>query len=100
MFGVRTKAAITATRARDTKLGGNRGVKPTVKMRTKSAAAPQQRVSARVADITRPVAELQGGRHYVIETDRSRQARARGPGSSRGGYASNNTPLCGSYKTN
>ena len=85
---------------RGTKLGGNRGVKPTVKMRIQSAAARQQRASARAADITPPLAELQGGRHYVIETDRSRQARARGPGSSRGGYASNNTPLCGSYKTN
>ncbi|HEY2529300.1 MAG TPA: hypothetical protein VGJ20_15360 [Xanthobacteraceae bacterium] len=49
MFGVHTKAAITATKARGTKLGGNRGVKPTVKMHMQSAAGRQQRASARVA---------------------------------------------------
>jgi hypothetical protein len=75
VFGVHTKAAITATKARGTKLDGNRGVKPTVKMRTKSAAAHQQRASARAADITPPIAELQGGWHYVIKTDRSRAQR-------------------------
>jgi hypothetical protein len=47
MISVRTKAAITATKARGTKLGANRGVKPTVKMRMQSAAARQQRASAR-----------------------------------------------------
>ena len=59
MFGVRTKAAITATKARGTKLGGNRGVKPTVKMRMQSAAARQRRAWARAADIAPPIAELQ-----------------------------------------
>ena len=59
MFGVRTKAAITATKARGTQLGGDRGVKPTVKMRIQSAAARQQRASARAADIAPPIAELQ-----------------------------------------
>ena len=58
MFGVRTKAAITATKARDTKLGGNRGVKPTVNMRKQSAAA-RQRASARAADIAPTITELQ-----------------------------------------
>ena len=75
VFGVRTVAAVSTAKARDTKLDGNRGVKPTVKMRTKSAAARQQRVSASAADITPPIAELQGGRHYVIKTDRSRAQR-------------------------
>jgi hypothetical protein len=46
VFGVRTKAAITG---RDTKLGGNRGVKPIVKMRVQSAAGHQQGASARAA---------------------------------------------------
>ena len=49
MFGVHTKAAITATKTRGTKLGGNRGVKPTVKMRIQSAAG-RQRVLACVTD--------------------------------------------------
>jgi len=50
VFGVRTKAAITAAKARGTKLGGNRGVKPTVKMRIQSAAGRQQRAASRAAD--------------------------------------------------
>jgi hypothetical protein len=59
LFGVHTKAAITATKARGTKVDGNRGVKPTVKMRTKSAAASQQRASASADNIVPPIAELQ-----------------------------------------
>jgi hypothetical protein len=59
VLGVRTKAAITATKARGTELGGNRGVKPTAKMRLQFAAARQQRASARAADIVPPIAELQ-----------------------------------------
>jgi DNA invertase Pin-like site-specific DNA recombinase len=49
-ISARTKAAPAAAKARGTKLGGNRGVKPTVKMRIQSAAARQQRASARAAD--------------------------------------------------
>jgi hypothetical protein len=68
-------AAVATAKARGTKLDGSRGVKPTVKMRIQSAAARQQRASARAADLTPPIAELQGGRHYVIKTDRSRAQR-------------------------
>ncbi len=38
-------------RKRGVKLGGNRGVKPTAKMRALSTAAIQQRADARAADI-------------------------------------------------
>jgi hypothetical protein len=51
VFGGRTKAAMTAAKARGTKLGGNRGVKPIVKMRTNSAAARQQRASAKPVEL-------------------------------------------------
>jgi DNA invertase Pin-like site-specific DNA recombinase len=58
-ISARTKAALAAAEVRGTELGGNRGVKPTVKMRIQSAAARQQRASARAADIAPPIAELQ-----------------------------------------
>jgi hypothetical protein len=71
VFGVRTMAEVTTTKARDTKLDDNRGVKPAVKMRIQSAAARLRRASARADYIAPPIAKLQGGRHYVIKTDRS-----------------------------
>ena len=46
-ISARTKAALAAAEVRGTKLGGNRGVKPAVKMRIQSAVARQQRASAR-----------------------------------------------------
>ena len=89
MFGVRTEAAITAAEVRGTQLGGNRGVKPTVKMRIQSAAARQQRASARAADIAPAIAELQADGATSLgqiaagliakDIPTARGARARGP---------------------
>jgi DNA invertase Pin-like site-specific DNA recombinase len=43
MISARTKAALAAAKKRGKKLGGNRGVKPTAKMRARSTAVLQQR---------------------------------------------------------
>jgi DNA invertase Pin-like site-specific DNA recombinase len=59
MISARTKAALAAAKARGTKLGGNRGVKPTAKMRALSTAALQQRADARAADIGPTIKALQ-----------------------------------------
>jgi DNA invertase Pin-like site-specific DNA recombinase len=59
MISARTKAALAAAKARGTKLGGNRGVKPTAKMRALSTAARQQRADARAADIGPTIRALQ-----------------------------------------
>src|SRR6267142_1451200 len=50
------KAALAAAKKRGTKLGGNRGVKPTAKMRARSTAVIQQRADARAADIAPTIA--------------------------------------------
>jgi DNA invertase Pin-like site-specific DNA recombinase len=59
MISARTKAALAAAKARGTKLGGNRGVKPTAKTRALSKAALQRRADARAADIAPTVKALQ-----------------------------------------
>jgi DNA invertase Pin-like site-specific DNA recombinase len=59
MISARTKAALAAAKARGTKLGGNRGVKPTAKMRALSAAAVKQRADARATDIGPTIKALQ-----------------------------------------
>jgi DNA invertase Pin-like site-specific DNA recombinase len=59
MISSRTKAALAAAKARGTKLGGNRGVKPTAKMRALSASALKQRADARAADIGPTIKALQ-----------------------------------------
>jgi DNA invertase Pin-like site-specific DNA recombinase len=59
MISARTKAALAAAKKRGTKLGGNRGVKPTAKMRALSRAALQQRAAARAADIGPAIKALQ-----------------------------------------
>jgi DNA invertase Pin-like site-specific DNA recombinase len=59
MISGRTKAALAAAKARGTKLGGNRGVKPTAKMRALSKVALQQRADARAADIGPTIKALQ-----------------------------------------
>jgi DNA invertase Pin-like site-specific DNA recombinase len=51
MISARTKAALAAAKKRGKQLGGNRGVKPTAKMRARSTAVLQQRANARAADI-------------------------------------------------
>jgi hypothetical protein len=58
-ISARKKAALAAAEVRGTKLGGNRGVEPTMKMRIQSAAARQHCASARAADIAPPIAALQ-----------------------------------------
>lgn len=59
MISARTKAALAAAKKRGTKLGGNRGVKPTAKMRALSTVALQKRADARAADIGPSVKALQ-----------------------------------------
>jgi len=59
MISARTKAALAAAKKRGTKLGGNRGVKPTAKMRARSTAVIQQRADARAADIAPTIATMQ-----------------------------------------
>jgi DNA invertase Pin-like site-specific DNA recombinase len=59
MISARTKAALAAAKRRGTVLGGNRGVKPTAKMRARSTAVIQQRADARAADIAPTIASLQ-----------------------------------------
>ena len=59
MISARTKAALAAAKRRGKKLGGNRGVKPTAKMRALSTAALQRRANARAADFAPVIADLQ-----------------------------------------
>jgi DNA invertase Pin-like site-specific DNA recombinase len=59
MISARTKAALAQAKKRGVKLGGNRGVKPTAKMRALSKAALQRRANARAADVAPTVKELQ-----------------------------------------
>ena len=59
MISARTKAALVQARKRGVKLGGNRGVKPTAKMRALSTKAIQQRADARAADIAPTIKNLQ-----------------------------------------
>ena len=61
MISARTKAALAAAKKRGVKLGGNRGVTPTAKMRAKSTAALQKRADDRAADIAPTVKALQAG---------------------------------------
>jgi DNA invertase Pin-like site-specific DNA recombinase len=55
----RTKAALAAAKKRGKRLGGNRGVIPTARMRKASAEALRRRVDARAADLAPIIAELQ-----------------------------------------
>lgn len=59
MISARTKAALAAAKKRGKKLGGNRGVKPTAKMRALSRAALQARADERAADIGPTIKALQ-----------------------------------------
>lgn len=59
MISARTKAALAAAKRRGVKLGGDRGVVPSAKVRAKGVAARQQRAEARATDIAPVIKELQ-----------------------------------------
>jgi DNA invertase Pin-like site-specific DNA recombinase len=59
MISKRTKEALAAAKRRGVKLGGDRGVVPTRKVRAKAIEALQARASARAADLAPIVAEIQ-----------------------------------------
>jgi DNA invertase Pin-like site-specific DNA recombinase len=59
MISARTRAALDAAKKRGVVLGGNRGAKPTAKMRARARAVVQQRADARAADIGPTIKALQ-----------------------------------------
>ena len=59
MISKRTKDALAAAKARGTKLGGFRGVKPTDEMRAASIAKIQARATERAADVAPSIVQLQ-----------------------------------------
>lgn len=61
MISARTKAALQAAKRRGQKLGGDRGAKPTNKVRAKALAAIETRVATRASDLAPVIAELQAG---------------------------------------
>jgi DNA invertase Pin-like site-specific DNA recombinase len=58
MISKRTKDALAAAKRRGKKLGGDRDVVPSAKVRAKGQAAIQKRVSARVADLEPEIKKL------------------------------------------
>src|SRR5215831_11576551 len=59
MISKRTKDALAAAKRRGTKLGGDRGVRPTAKVRKLAAEALRARAAAKAADIAPVIKELQ-----------------------------------------
>lgn len=59
MISARTKSALAMAKKRGTKLGGNRGTKPTAKMRALSTVAIQKRADGRASDIAPTIKALQ-----------------------------------------
>ncbi len=59
MISRRTKDALQAAKRRGVKLGGDRGVKPTARVRKLAVAAIQARATAKAADIGPIIADLQ-----------------------------------------
>ena len=59
MISARTKEALAAAKRRGVKLGGDRGVVPTAKVRAKAIATLQRRSRERAADVLPAIAALQ-----------------------------------------
>lgn len=59
LISARTKAALAAAKARNTKLGGDRGVVPTDETRAKATAALRERVLKETADLEPEIRKLQ-----------------------------------------
>jgi DNA invertase Pin-like site-specific DNA recombinase len=59
MISRRTKDALAQAKKRGVKLGGDRGVRPTAKMRALSAEALRKRADARAADLAPTIRKLQ-----------------------------------------
>jgi DNA invertase Pin-like site-specific DNA recombinase len=59
LISKRTKEALAAAKRRGVKLGGDRGVAPTRKVRAMAVGALQARANARAADVAPIIAELQ-----------------------------------------
>jgi len=59
MISKRTKDALQAAKRRGVRLGGDRGVQPTAKVRKLAVAALQARAASKAADIAPIIAELQ-----------------------------------------
>jgi DNA invertase Pin-like site-specific DNA recombinase len=59
MISARTRAALAQAKRRGTKLGGDRGVKPSDKVRAKATAAVEKRAAERAVDIAPTIAALQ-----------------------------------------
>jgi DNA invertase Pin-like site-specific DNA recombinase len=59
MISKRTKEALAAAKRRGVKLGGDRGVAPTRKVRAMAVGALQARANARAADVAPIIAELE-----------------------------------------
>jgi DNA invertase Pin-like site-specific DNA recombinase len=58
LISARTKAALAAAKRRGKKLGGDRGTKPSAKVRASALAAVEKRANDRAADVAPTLAAL------------------------------------------